>query len=334
MAKEGNPMEADLLGTVDQDLLDTQLVVPPSPAKRVRGEEPDMVASLQQTMIATLQNQLGPMQQTLLEIQQAQSSQGSRLVVVENQQRKQSEALEDLRQTHTKRMDQLAEEIVSLQKLGTPASSRPTSPTSPGYRAVGPPADHASFDLLIGGWKEGRSKESVETELAPILSEALQGDTKVRELILFGKRPTMGKIVLAFPMGSTDQQCRDLQFRARDSIKQNLPQGFRVTIDKPPHMRSISKAVGILSSFMSESLKMSQGSLVVSSWRSCKAFVGETKITGLHDSPQTLRSEQAYVVQDRENSVYVWVDLHALASVSQRTSGDVRILWDTWVGAQ
>ena len=97
-------------------------------------------------------------------------------------------------------MDTLQAEIVQLQKHSAPTSPHASPTHSPlAYRAAGPTED-PSFDLVLGGWKEGRSRENISIQINTALSEA-NLLTGVSELKLFGKRPTIGKVVPQVPGG-------------------------------------------------------------------------------------------------------------------------------------
>ena len=126
----------------------------------------------------------------------------------------------DINEAHNKRMDGLQAEILDLQNKVS--ESAPVSPTSPGmprdYRTV-PPVEEVFFDLVVGGWKAGRSRESV--------SEQLNMDA-----------------------GAANEANRNFQINTREAIRAVLPDDWWVTLDKPPYMRKICKSVASLSHFL------------------------------------------------------------------------------------
>ena len=165
-----------------------------SPSKKARQSgvlvECDIVATIQQAVASSVSAHLAPVTQTLQLLQEGQKQQGQKLRDIEAAQALTSSSLVDLQEAHTKRMDSLQAEFTQLQKSAD--SSRPTSPTSPGafplrggFRAVAPTGE-PSFDVIVGGWKEGRSTESILEQLNKILSDC-GVSSKVQEVALFQK---------------------------------------------------------------------------------------------------------------------------------------------------
>ena len=182
-----------------------------SPSKRPRQVDSlanhDIVHLIQQTISTSLEGHLGRIQDSLTNIVHDQASQSSRLKKLEDQASKQQLTLGEIQQSHSQRMDTLQAEIVQLQKHSAPTSPHASPTHSPlAYRAAGPTED-PSFDLVLGGWKEGRSRENISIQINTALSEA-NLLTGVSELKLFGKRPTIGKVVLKFREGMTMQEKR------------------------------------------------------------------------------------------------------------------------------
>ena len=138
---------------------------------------------IQSTISTSLEGHLGRIETTLSGIVRGQSAQASRLTKLERQSTHHQLSLDEMALSHTRRMDNLEAEIVQLQKM-TPQSS-PVHSLS--IRAAGP-GEEASFDLVIGGWKEGLSRETIQKEISSLLSSANLA-TEVNEVRLFGKRP-------------------------------------------------------------------------------------------------------------------------------------------------
>ena len=84
--------------------------------------------------------------------------------------------------------------LVELQKQTSPPGSVPTPRHDPCQEHGG--QSLLPLDLIVGGWKEGRTKESVKVELG---GKLIASEVQLRALILFGKKPTMGRIELDFP---------------------------------------------------------------------------------------------------------------------------------------
>ena len=171
-----------------------------SPTKRPRQvgslANHDIVHLIQQTISTSLEGHLGHIQDSLTNIVHDQATQSSRKRL-EDQASQQQLTLGEMQQSHSQRMDTLQAEIVQLQKHSEPTSPLASPTLSPlAYRAVGP-LEESSFDLVLGGWKEGRSRENISIQINTALSEA-NLMTRVSELKLFGKRPTIGKVVLKF----------------------------------------------------------------------------------------------------------------------------------------
>ncbi len=194
-----------------------------SPSKRPRQvgslANHDIVHLIQQTISTSLEGHLGRIQDSLTNIVHDQATQSSRLKRLEDQASQQQLTLGEMQQSHSQRMDTLQAEIVQLQKHSEPTSPHASPAHSPlAYRAVGP-LEEPSFDLVLGGWKEGRSRENISIQINTALSEA-NLMTRVSELKLFGKRPAIGKVVLKFREGMTVQEKRDQQLSLRDSVRE------------------------------------------------------------------------------------------------------------------
>ena len=101
--------------------------------------------------------------------------------------------------------------------------------------------------------------------------------SKVKEVALFGKKPIAGKVVLDMSLASNDGARREVQLSVREAIRTGLPESWWATIDKPPDMRQISKAVAKMSGFLESKLGCAQKNLVLGSWPQARAFLGKTE---------------------------------------------------------
>ena len=244
--------------------------------------------------------------------------------------------LEDMRRSHTQRMDDLQAEIVQLQKFSSEPPSAQASPVgSPSYRAAGP-FDEPCFDLVLGVWREGRSSESVQHDINSMLDSA-ELAAQVSELKMFGKRPTIAKLILKLPATMTTQEKRDRQLIFRDSFRKTLEgKGLWCNLDKPPKMRAVSKAVGRLSGFLQGPLKMSKDQLEVGSWPQAKCFVGDFLLTGLIGSPGAKPpknpSHLRWLIQDDSSTTRIWIDLHSLALATKDPFEDLTKMWELHFG--
>eukprot|EP00438_Fugacium_kawagutii_P013442 Skav224032 [mRNA] locus=scaffold4539:36039:46311:- [translate_table: standard] len=311
-----------------------------SPNKRQRQlatlEKRDLVNLIQSTITTSLEGHLGQIQSSLSTIVQDQSNQATRLTRLETITGDHQHTLKQMQQNHTQRLDHLQAEIVQLQKGSAPSSAQASPTNSPSsFRAVGP-LEEPSFDLVIGGWKEGLSKETVQHQISTLLGGAHLLDD-MAELRLFGKRPTIGKLILKFDDGMTIAAKRERQLRLRESVR-NMCEGKDLwcTMDKPPKMRVIGKAVGRLSGFLQQKFQLTKDDLVVGSWALAKCFVGEHLITGLAGQtgarPPADPTHLRWLIQDDHNAVHVWVDLPSLAAALSHNPADLIKTWDLHFG--
>eukprot|EP00438_Fugacium_kawagutii_P006249 Skav201984 [mRNA] locus=scaffold2976:96065:97105:+ [translate_table: standard] len=312
-----------------------------SPTKRTRHAAPlenaEMVHLIQQTINSSLDGHLGRIENSLTTIAQNQTQHASRLTNLETVTRGQGHTLKEMQQSHSQRMDNLQAEIVQLQQAGlTSARGSPdTSPSS--FRAAGPVDNPSSFDLVVGGWKEGLSRETIYSHINPLLNEAgVMAD--ILEFKLFGKRPTIGKLAPHFPSNLTIQERRAKQVLLRDKVRSIFrDKDFWCTLDKPPKMRLISKAVGKLSGFLQKHFKMSPSDLVVGSWSLAKCFVGEHLLTGLAGSPGSKPPSDPthlrWLVQDDATGNCVWADLVAISTALSINQDDLVKAWDLHFGS-
>lgn len=133
------------------------------------------------------------------------------------------------------------------------------------------------------------------------------------------------------------QEKRDQQLSLRDSVREAL-HGLNMwcALDKPPKLRSISKAVGRLSGFLQERFKLPKDHLVVGSWPLAKCFVGEHLLTGLIGAPgakpPTDPSQLRWLIHDEPNHVRVWVDLTSLAPALSLSFEQTVQAWDAHFG--
>ena len=275
-------------------------------------------SSVQKTAVSTsVAAQLAPITGALQALQQGQAAHGEKLGILAGKQDSIAADLHDMRASHSKRMDALQAEIVQLQKA---EASRPTSPTSPGagserFHAVPPPGDDPSFDLIIGGWPEGRSRETLMVQLNNLVSEC-QLSEKVVTIELLGKCPAVGKLLVQFASDLSLQAKRQEQLRVRDVLREKIQSPMWCNIDKPPHMRQISKAVAMLSGFLGKK------DLVVGNWEQAKAYLGESRIM------RRMPDRSGSGALNAKTGISIALDLGQIASHSKRTEQDLAVLWN------
>ena len=307
----------------------------PSPAKRARQDqvsERAIISAIETAVSTSVAAQLAPITGALQALQQGQAAHGEKLGILAGKQDSIAADLHDMRASHSKRMDALLAEIVQLQKA---EASRPTSPTSPGagserFHAVPPPGDDASFDLIIGGWPEGRSRETLIVQLNKLVSEC-QLSEKVVTIELLGKCPAVGKLLVQFASDLSLQAKRQEQLRVRDVLREKIQSPMWCNIDKPPHMRQISKAVAMLSGFLTQRLAIGKKDLVVGNWEQAKAYLGESRIMRRmpdRSGSGALNSSEKMLLQDAKTGISIAVDLGQIASHSKRTEQDLAVLWN------
>ena len=180
---------------------------------------------------------------------------------------------------HARRMDAFQDELVQLQK----SISSPKAAQSPSSLGVSPVSSAGlspgTFDLVIGGWEEGCTKDWVEKELAKLIASA-GAQEHVSQTHVHGKRPSFDKLALKLEERSGPADRRAFQLKVLNKLPsaQWAPGGsaFWITTDKTPTQRRVSKAVAQLNAFLREQLKVDHGVLEVASWAAAKTFVGES----------------------------------------------------------
>ena len=306
-----------------------------SPNKRqrqvIQTTDSDLAATIQNAIASSLASQLSAHLETislsLRSLQDGQVAQNQKMAEMERENAKTQVTIADMSEAHNKRMDGLQAEILDLQKKVS--ESAPASPTSPGmpsdYRTV-PPVEEVSFDLVVGGWKAGRSRETVSEQLNTILGSNGFNDC-VREIRLFGKKPEAGKIMLVMDAGATNQANRDFQIKAREAIRAVLPDEWWVTLDKPPYMRKICKSVAMLSQFLESKLGIAKKDLVVGSWQRARMFLGECQVTRRVAGPGDVAQHEKIILSDEKTAVTVAADIQQISAFASRTVEDVAVLW-------
>ena len=170
----------------------------------------------------------------------------------------------------------LQSELGELPKQMSLPGSMPTSPAASLPRTCSSCWDTGFSNLIVSGWKERRTKESVEVELGEKLAAS---EVQVKALILYGRRPAMGRIELDLPAGPALPTKRALQIGARGpSLK---PRGGSTSTNLPDFGPCVRVLVACLVSFGRLALPKTQ--LVVSSWKSGRAFLGDCRISGLYE---------------------------------------------------
>ena len=168
---------------------------------------------------------------------------------------------------------------------------------------------------MVGGWKEGRSKDSVLDQLTGVLSEALLS-AKVLEIRLFGRCPTAGKVVLKFPPDLSMSEKRRQQMEVRDTLASKMTAPLWCSIDKPPELRQVGKGVAMLADFLSTKLGIGKQNLEVGSWTQAKFFLGENRVTRKVDNNQ-LHGNEKMLLQHAKTGVSIVADVHEIARFEQ-----------------
>jgi hypothetical protein len=193
-----------------------------------------------------------------------------------------------------------------------------------------------TFDIVLGGWKEGSTREWVERELAKLLA-SVDMQAHVTRIILYGKRPGFAKFALKFEdsWGPTERRQFQLKVLTRIRAAKWTPGGSEVwvTTDKSPKQRRVSKAIAQLNAFLRDCLKVDSGVLEVASWAAAKAFVGEFRVTGLTEEneygakPACDVDDLRWLVRDVRLGITVWLDLDSLSKGLGLSKSDVKNRW-------
>ena len=273
-------------------------------------------STIQESVQSSVQSSLSPLQSAVQSLSDKSVVQDSRLDKVEQHLESQQAVLANMDLQHARRMDSLKDELTQLQQVvvSSPASSG--SPVS----ASGPTM--ATFDIVLGGWKDGATRDWVEHEIAKLL-DCAEVRLHVSETLVFGKRPAFAKLKLNLEAHWAPAERRAFQLKVLTKLRsaQWAPGGCEawVTTDKTPGQRKVSKAIAQLNAFLRDRLKVDRGSLDVASWAAAKAFIGEFRVTGLseeHDlgaKPRCAVADLRWLVRDARSGTNVWLDLHALS---------------------
>ena len=255
---------------------------PDSPSKRAKRsdvlastsgiDQTQLVTLIQSTIQESVASSLAPMQVTVQSLVEKSAAHEGRLDFVDHALESQNTLLRnmdvklhDMALKHASRMDSFQGEIVDLQK----ALSSPK--TAPSPSSLGPAPSGVTFDLVIGGWKEGSTRDWVERELGKLLGAVgVEGD--VVETRLFGKRPAFAKLILKIEGHWGPAQCREFQLGVLTRLRASkwTPDGKEIwmTTDKTPKQRRVSKAIAQLNAFLH--LKVDRNMLEVASWAAPK----------------------------------------------------------------
>ena len=322
-----------------------------SPTKRLRHElvpetlsPTQLVSLIQSTITDSLQASLGPLETAVRTMSRETASQGARLDAVEARISENQVSLQEMDEKHTKRMDELQDQMIELQKTasGSPMRGPGTSPASshttppPGYRQN---RNEPSFKIILGGWKSGERREYLETQLAKVLEVAGLKE-KVAMLSLSGKRPRSARLELK------DHSCGDLAARRTQqqaAIKAIRDQAWTprdcsspmwATGDKSPSQRVIGRAIARLSQFAETCLGRPRGSVEVDSWPAGRSFMDDYQVSGafpnvgFQESPPTGVTIR-WIAQDGDAGVSVWVNLDAVAKALSLDVIAVAAQWDS-----
>lgn len=325
----------DLEGDEDVNAI---VPLPDSPSKRpkttqvvpaVASVDPNQLLTLiQSTIQESVASSLGSVHSAVQALVEKTDAQGSRLDMVERA----VGTLEELDARRSGRLDSMHDELIQLQKtLASPkAVQSPAGTPGPGS------AEDITFDLVIGGWREGSTRAWVESELAKLIS-FLDLNSAVTQIKTFGKRPGFAKFELAFDSSWTVPRRREHQLMILSKLREAnwQPDEGRIwiTTDKSPKQRRVSKAMAVLNGFLHEQLGVDRGVLEIASWGSAKAFVETFRVTGLSQDhelgakPSCGVSDLRWLVRDSRLGVNVWLDLDALAKGLNRPKHEVANKW-------
>eukprot|EP00438_Fugacium_kawagutii_P029956 Skav226338 [mRNA] locus=scaffold3640:56391:60839:+ [translate_table: standard] len=337
----------------DDDLVvsDGALVPVDSPSKRPKTnmllpsssvDRSELLQLIQSTIQDTISSSLGAINTTMQTLAEKSASQESRLGKVEQALKTQQGMIQEKDSRQNKRIDDLQKEFRELQKhLCSPRGSPRQSPSGSPTSSANPNPSEPKFDIVVGGWKEGVTREWVETQVSKFLASTGVTDT-VSQIKTFGKRPTFAKLELHFENGLALAQRREIQM---DMIKKLKAAGWQphdrpvwVTGDKTPQQRRVSKAVAVLNGFLRH-LQVDHGMLEVSSWPSAKAYVGEHRVTGLSQDhslgsrPLCDACDVRWIVCDDRTGTNVWLDTAGLALGLNLDKAELQKAWQTHLGA-
>ena len=261
---------------------------PHSPAKRTKTgpgssisniDQGQLMRLIQNTIQESVASSIGSMHATVQTLVEKTCDQNDRLGKVEHTLESHHTLLTHLDFEHTRRLDVMQGELVQLQKV---VASPKATPPPVSLTASGSSNEFASFDLVMGGWKEGAKREWVESQLSELLAH-VGVKTCVSHIKLIGKRPTFAKLELNFGEGATPKMKRDHQLEVLSQLRRADrtlgDSNLWITTDKTPAQRKISRAIAVLNQFLFAQLKLDRGVLDVSSWVAAKSYVGDARVS-------------------------------------------------------
>ena len=83
---------------------------------------------------------------------------------------------------------------------------------------VGVAGEEVSFDIVIGGWREGSTRAWVERELAQLIA-SVELSNMVSQINTFGKRPGFAKLELLFEASLPVPRRREQQLKVLDKLR-------------------------------------------------------------------------------------------------------------------
>ena len=108
---------------------------------------------------------------------------------------------------------------MQLQK--SPASPPPSvaggSPSSSG----GCPQKEVSFDIVVGGWREGCTRAWVERELSQLIA-TMDLTTSILQIKTFGKRPGFAKLELCLDSQWILKKRRERQLQVLEKLRAGI----------------------------------------------------------------------------------------------------------------
>eukprot|EP00438_Fugacium_kawagutii_P001434 Skav205005 [mRNA] locus=scaffold3521:176366:177235:- [translate_table: standard] len=262
------------------------------------------------------------------------TDQGNRLAKVEHT----VGSLAEMGARHNSRLDSMQHDLRELQKsMASPPAGLP-SPVGP---SAGVGREDVSFDLVVGGWREGSTRAWVERELAQLIA-SVDMSSRVSQIKTFGKRPGFAKLELVFDAALTVPLRREQQLKILDKLRaanwQPEDGKIWITTDKPIEQRRVSKAVAVLNNFLRTQLGVDHGTLEIASWVAAKAFVGAYRVTGLSEDcahgtkPPCVAADLRWLVRDPRVGVNVWLDMDALAKGLDLDKGQLVAKWAAHFG--
>ena len=295
--------------------------------------ETRLLATVESTISQSIQLAFQPFEHRLVELSTRSNEHEKQLTELKQITEENRKSLYELEQKNDKRQEQLREEIVEMQKQRQsakaipPAVSRASSPARSSFDKP------ASYDVIVGGRKDGESGEFARQLIDSWLQKADVAGL-VKEVIVFGKRPSCAKLMLQVSgpedVSKANQQALITALKETAWVSRGCHKKVWCSFDKPPGQRALGRLVAKLSAFVESKLSCPPRALEVAAWQQLRVYLDSHRVAGLMASLSDQPDSGDSIVHLADAGIEIWFNLAAVARALGKPEIEIKHAWSSY----